>query len=168
MILQLRLRISELYRRHQGDAFQILTINDFQLRMYKTQLYCHSSVRRLYQIYKVSKINSFVPFLKNRLHLPKWESKMRKRKTNDLENRLFNAGEKHEGNCQDCDKTQIQHYCYWVDLECNQSWLEQEDRKLTRGMGWSGNGERNVNWFFWHVWPYYNTEKILVMLVSLS
>lgn len=42
---------------------------------------------------------------------------MRKRKTKDLENKLFNAGEKHEGNCQDRGKkNKFKHYCHLVGL----------------------------------------------------
>lgn len=47
---------------------------------------------------------------------------MRKRKTKDLENRLFNAGEKHEGNCQDREKKKnFQTSLPFSGPKCNQS-----------------------------------------------
>lgn len=41
-------------------------------------------------------------------------------------------------------KKQIQTSLPFSGPKYNQSWLEQEDRKLTRGMGWRGNRERET------------------------
>lgn len=88
------------------------------------------------------KLLPLYPLLRKRLHLPKWESKLRKKKTKDPENRLMQ--ERNEGNSQDHDKSKFKHDCYLVDLKCNQFSLE-EDRKLLRGTGWGGDREKSID-----------------------
>lgn len=110
MILQPRLKTSECYRKQWGDAFQILAKSDFQLGMYKYS-YIITRVREDFiGSTRSQKLFPLYPFLRKRLHLPKWESKLRKKKTKDPENRLMQ--ERNEGNSQDYDKSKFKHDCY--------------------------------------------------------